>query len=48
LGDAFPLIRQAALRILALAADRQWEVESLPVPLVQFPWVPSSSGDWAA
>jgi hypothetical protein len=48
LCDAFPLIRQAVLHLLDLAADRQCVIDSLPVPVVQFHLVPSSSGDWAA
>jgi hypothetical protein len=48
LVDAFNLIHQAVLRLLDLAADRDCTIDSLPVPVVQFHLVPSSTGDWAA
>jgi hypothetical protein len=48
LMDAFNLIRLAVLRLLDLAADLACLLDSLPVPVVQFHLVPTSSGDWAA
>jgi hypothetical protein len=48
LMQAFNLIRQVLLRGLDLAQDRQCVIDSLPVPVVQFYLVPSSTGDWAA
>lgn len=48
LRDAFNLIRLAVLRLLDLATDPACVVDSLPVAVVQFHLVPSSSGDWAA
>jgi len=48
LMQAFNLIRQAVLSCLDLAQDRQCVIDSLPVPVVQFYLVPSSTGDWAA
>jgi hypothetical protein len=46
--QAFNLIRQVILSGLDLAQDRQCVVDSLPVPVVQFYLVPTSTGDWAA
>jgi hypothetical protein len=48
LMDAFNLIRLAVLRLLDLATDHTCVIDSLPVPVVQFHLVPTSSGDWAA
>lgn len=48
LMQAFNLIRQVILSYLDLAQDRQCVVDSLPVPVVQFYLVPTSTGDWAA
>jgi Transposase DDE domain len=48
LMQAFNLIRQAVLSMLDLAADQQCVIDSLPVPVVKFHLVPTSSGDWAA
>lgn len=42
------LIRQILLSRLDLAQDRQCLIDSLPVPVVQFYLVPSSTGDWRA
>jgi len=42
------VIRQAVLGLLDLAQDRQCVIDSLPVPVVKFHLVPTSSGDWAA
>ncbi len=48
LMHAFNLIRRIVLRWLDLAQDRQCVIDSLPVPVVQFHLVPSSTGDWKA
>ncbi|GAC1648491.1 MAG: IS982 family transposase [Herpetosiphon sp.] len=45
---AFNLIRQAVLRLLDLAQDRQCAIDSLPIPVIQFHSVPGSTGDWKA
>ncbi len=45
---AFNLIRQITLRLLDVAQDHQCVIDSLPIPVVQFHLVPSSTGDWAA
>jgi hypothetical protein len=42
------LIRQTILNWLDLAQDDQCLIDSLPVPVVQFYLVPSSTGDWKA
>ncbi len=42
------LVRQAALHVLDVAQERDCVIDSLPVPVVQFYLVPSSTGDWAA
>jgi hypothetical protein len=42
------LIRRTILGWLDLAQDRQCLIDSLPVPVVQFYLVPSSTGDWRA
>lgn len=47
LMQAFNLIRQAVLSLLDLAMDEQCVIDSLPVPVVKFHLVPSSTGDWA-
>ena len=46
--QAFNWIRLAVLRTLDLACDRQCVIDSLPIPVVQFYLVPSSTGDWRA
>jgi hypothetical protein len=48
LMQAFSLVRRVVLRGLDLAQDPQCVLDSLPVPVVQFYLVPSSTGDWAA
>jgi hypothetical protein len=48
LMNAFNLIRQVVLRQLDLSGDGQAAIDSLPVPVVKFHLVPSSTGDWAA
>jgi len=45
---AFNLIRKVILKNLDLAQDRQCVIDSLPLPVVQFYLVPSSTGDWRA
>ncbi len=45
---AFNLIRRIVLNWLDIAQDRQCVVDSLPIPVVAFHLVPSSTGDWAA
>ena len=42
------LIRLVILRSLDLSQDSQCLIDSLPIPVVQFHLVPSSSGDWRA
>ncbi len=42
------VIRQVMLRSLDLSQDGQCIIDSLPVPVVQFHLVPSSTGDWKA
>jgi hypothetical protein len=46
--QAFNLILRVVLQSLDLACDRQCVIDSLPVPVVQFYVMPSSSGDWRA
>jgi hypothetical protein len=41
-------IRQMVLQVLDVAQDGQCVIDSLPLPVVQFHLVPSSTGDWAA
>jgi IS5 family transposase len=48
LSLAFNLIRQAVLRVLDLAQDRQCVIDSLPVSVVEFHLVPTASREWAA
>ena len=48
LKQAFNLIRRILLNNLDLAQDRQCVIDSMPVPVMNFHLVPSSSGDWAA
>jgi len=44
----FNMVRQAVLRCLDLAQDRQCVIDSLPVPAVEFHLVPGSTADWKA
>ena len=46
--QGFNCVRQVVWRTLDLAHDHQCVIDSLPVPVVQFHLVPSSTGDWAA
>ncbi len=48
LAGAINHIRQMVLAVLDLAQDKQCVIDSLPIEVVQFHLVPSSSGDWAA
>ena len=48
LADGINLIRQAALRLMDVAQDRQCAIDSLPIEVVQCHRVPGSTGDWAA
>lgn len=48
LMQAFNMIRQVILQSLDVAQDRQCVIDSLPVPVMKFYLVPSSSGDWKA
>jgi hypothetical protein len=48
LHRAFNQIRQVVLKMLDLSRDPQGAIDSLPVPVVQFHLVPSSTGDWKA
>jgi hypothetical protein len=41
-------IRRMMLAVLDVAQDTQCVIDSLPLPVVQFHLVPSSTGDWAA
>jgi hypothetical protein len=43
---AVNVIRQALVRLMDLGQDRQCLLDSLPVPVVKFHLVPSSTGDW--
>jgi hypothetical protein len=45
---AINLIRQTVLKAIDIAQDKQCVIDSLPVPVVAFYLVPSSTGDWAA
>ena len=48
LMPAFNLIRRVVLHWLDLAQDTQCVIDSLPIPVVKFHLVPSSTGDWPA
>ncbi|HEX9839694.1 MAG TPA: IS982 family transposase [Anaerolineales bacterium] len=48
LMHAFNMIRQVILQSLDVAGDRQCVIDSLPLPVMQFYLVPSSSGAWKA
>ena len=45
---AINLIRKTVLQMMELAQDDQCVIDSLPVPVVEFYLVPSSTGDWKA
>ena len=45
---AFNLIRRTVLQWTDVAQDTQCVIDSLPIPVVQFYLVPSSTGDWSA
>jgi hypothetical protein len=48
LMGAINQLRQMVLQVLDVAQDGQCVIDSLPVPVVQFHLVPSSTGDWDA
>jgi transposase len=48
LAPAINLVRQAVLQVLDLADDPQCIIDSLPVPVVQFYYVPHATPDWKA
>lgn len=48
LAQGINLLRCAILHLLDVAQDRQCTIDSLPIEVVQFHLVPSSTGDWAA
>jgi hypothetical protein len=48
LAQAINLIRRILVRTLDLSRDGHCLIDSLPVPVVQFHLVPSSTGDWPA
>lgn len=48
LMDAINHIRRITLSVLDLAQDKQCVIDSLPIEVVQFHLVPSSTGDWDA
>ena len=48
LMPAMNLLRRVLLAQLDLAQDQQCVLDSLPVPVVQFHLVPTSTGDWPA
>lgn len=47
LWQAFNLLWRIILHQMDLAQDGQCVIDSLPVPVVQFYWVPGSTGDWS-
>ena len=48
LHQGFNQIRKAVLYSLDLAQDKHCVIDSMPIPVVQFHLVPSSTGDWLA
>ena len=48
LMQAFNMIRRVVLQSLDVAQDHQCVIDRLPLPVMQFYLVPSSSGDWTA
>lgn len=48
LAGAINLLRQLLLKALDLSQDQQCIIDSMPVPVVAFHLVPSSTGDWRA
>jgi hypothetical protein len=46
--QAFNMIRKVVLQSLDVAQDHQCVIDSLPLAVMQFYLVPSSSGDWKA
>lgn len=47
LAHAFNAVRRAVLAVLDVAQDRHCALDSVPVPVVHFHLVPSTTGDWA-
>lgn len=48
LHQAFNLIRKVVLQKMPLSDDGHCVIDSMPVPVVKFYLVPSSTGDWSA
>jgi hypothetical protein len=48
LSLAFNLIRRTVLQLLDVAQNPHCVIDSLPIPVMQFYLVPSSTGDWRA
>jgi DDE family transposase len=48
LAQVINLIRQALLRLLEVASDKQCVIDSLPIPVIGFHLVPRSRNDWKA
>lgn len=48
LMPAINLVRQAVLHVLDVAQARQYAIDSVPVPVVQFHLAPTASREWAA
>jgi len=48
LALAINVVRQVLLRGLDVAQEPRGVIDSLPVPVVKFHWVPHCSGEWAA
>jgi Transposase DDE domain len=48
LALAINVVRQVLLRGLDVAQEPRGVIDSLPVPVVKFHWVPQCSGEWAA
>jgi transposase len=46
LAQVINLIRQALLRLLEVASDKQCVIDSLPIPVIHFHLVPRSRNDW--
>ncbi|WIG59755.1 MAG: hypothetical protein OJF49_002502 [Ktedonobacterales bacterium] len=48
LAPAINLVRQAVVQVLDLAQDSHCIIDSLPIPVVQFYYVPQANSDWKA
>ena len=42
----FNLIRQSILKVFDLARETDSVIDSLPIPVVKFHWVPNCSSEW--